>query len=275
MVQMLEKCERFAEKNNLTFSTDPNPAKSKTKCMFICGKTRNPVYPASLQLYGVDLPWVVHATHLGHELHQDGSMELDAKMKRASFIENSTEIREMFGFAKPNQVLSAVNTYACHFYGSMLWDLFGEMASQVYRSWNTCVKLAWFIPRSSHNFFVDGLAAPLPSVRQKILCQYVSFCQKLTSSVSREVRIMASVFSNDIQSVTGRNLANIQNLFNLDPRKDPVCSFKEAMVGYQTPDNETWRLPLLRKLMEQRRELSACEEDVANIDELIESLCVS
>ena len=70
-------------------------------------------------------------------------------------------------------------------------------------------------------------------------------------------------------------MANIQNLFNLDPRKDPVSSFKEAMVGYQTPANDTWRLPLLRKLMEQRRELSACEEDVTNIDELIESLCVS
>ena len=97
----------------------------------------------------------------------------------------------------------------------------------------------------------------------------------LQVSVTVHAVHMASVFSNDIQSVTGRNLANIQNLFNLDPRKDPVPSFKEAMVGHQTPDSDTWRLPLLRKLMEQRRELSACEEDVANIDELIESLCVS
>ena len=48
-------------------------------------------------------------------MHQDGSMELDAKMKRACFIENSTEIREMFGFANPSHVLSAAQAYTCHF----------------------------------------------------------------------------------------------------------------------------------------------------------------
>ena len=96
-------------------------------------------------------------------------------MKRASFIENSTEIREMFAFAHPSQVLSAVQTYAGHFYGSMLWDLFGDMAGQVYRSWNTSVKLVWDLPRSTHNFFVEHLLAEsFSSVRQSILVQYVA-----------------------------------------------------------------------------------------------------
>ena len=175
---MLLVCESFAKKNNLTFSTDPNPTKSKTKCMFICGKVKDPVYQAPLQLYGLDLPWVTHATHLGHELHQDGTMEFDAKLKKANFIENSTEIREMFGFAHPNQVLSAVQTYACHFYGSMLWDLGGDMAGQVFRTWNTCVKLAWGIPRSSHNYFVNFLASLLPAAKKRLLCQEFNRKQK-------------------------------------------------------------------------------------------------
>ena len=84
--------------------------------MYICGKVKKSDYPAPLQLYGVDLPWVELATHLGHELHQDGTMELDAKMKRAQFIENSTEIREMFSFAHPSQVLRSVQMYSCQFY---------------------------------------------------------------------------------------------------------------------------------------------------------------
>ena len=136
----------------------------------------------------------------------------------------------MFDFAHPSQFLSAVQTYAGHFYGSMLWDV----AGQVYRSWNTCVKLSWFLPRSSHNYFVDGLAGSLPSVKKRILCQNVNFFQNLSSSVSREVRIMSRVFSQDIQSVTGRNLANINNLFNLDPRTDPAAAFKTKMIGYVT-----------------------------------------
>ena len=72
----------------------------------MCGKMNNVQYPASLQLYGVDLPWVTSAVHLGHELHQLGTMEHDAKVKRAIFIEN---IRELFEFAHPAQVLQAVN----------------------------------------------------------------------------------------------------------------------------------------------------------------------
>ena len=77
------------------FSTDVNPKKSKTKCLYMCGpKIKNSEYPAPIQLFGVDLPWVTHATHLGHELSQDCSMYLDTKMKRASFIKNSIETRE-------------------------------------------------------------------------------------------------------------------------------------------------------------------------------------
>ena len=78
-------------------------------------------------------------------------MDMDTKMKRAAFINNSTDIRHMFSFALPEQVLSAVSVYTAHFYGAMLWDLYGEMSGQVFRSWNTCVKLAWGLPRSTHN----------------------------------------------------------------------------------------------------------------------------
>ena len=68
---------------------------------------------------------------------------------------------------------------------------------------------------------------------------------------------------------------NIKNVFNLDPRRDPLSSFKETMVEYQTPESDEWRLPLLRKLLAQRREFSDSEEDTATLDELIDSLCAT
>ena len=79
---MLETCENFAIKNNLLFSTDENPDKSKTKCIFMCGKSGVGVdYPAPLQLNGCDLPWVEKGTHLGHELQQSCNMDYDARCK--------------------------------------------------------------------------------------------------------------------------------------------------------------------------------------------------
>ena len=108
-------------------------SKSKSKCIFMCGSVRNVQYPAALQLYGVDLPWVETATHLGHELHQLCNMDYDVKTKRAQFIANSTDIRDIFQFANPDQILRATNLYCGHCYGSMLWDLSSEMAGQFFQ----------------------------------------------------------------------------------------------------------------------------------------------
>ena len=143
-------------------------------------------------------------------------MDYDIKCKRAAFIDKSTDIREMFSFAYPSRILSAVNVHAAHFYGSMLWDLTSEAAKQVYRSWNTCVKLTWDIPRWSHNFLVDNLlSGKLPSIRKKLLCQYVNFFQNLVKSPLKEVRILSRVAGKDSRSTTGRNLTALATEFNL------------------------------------------------------------
>ena len=173
------------------------------------------------------------AVHLGHELHQVGDMEHDAKVKRAIFIENSTNIRELFELAHPVQVLQAVNVYAAHFYGSMLWDLYGVGANQVFRSWNTCVKLAWGVPRWSHNYFVEHvLSAGIPHVRQKILGQYLNFTNKLINSDSPEIRILANLVARDAGSVTESNLIRNEEEFRLDPWTSNSAQLAEVYKCY-------------------------------------------
>ena len=120
MQVMLQKCEDYASKNNIQFSTDPDPVKSKTKCILVCGNRKNLAKPAPLTLCGRDLPWVKSASHLGHELHESGSMEHDANVKRAIFIRDSVEVSETIHFSSPVEVLSALKLYCSSFYGCML-----------------------------------------------------------------------------------------------------------------------------------------------------------
>ena len=135
-------------------------------------------------------------------------------MKRGAFITNSTDVRNMFSFAMPGQVLNALNVYSTHFYGSMLWDLYGDMAGQVYRSWNTCVKLVWNLPRSTHNYFVDHLLAlDFSSARKKFLGNYAGFLQRLMKSVGHEVRTLSYIVADDIRSATGKNCFNLRQEF--------------------------------------------------------------
>ena len=166
--------------------------------------------------------------------------------------------------------------YSAHFYGAMLWNLYGEMAGQVYRTWNTCVKLAWGVPRWTHNYFVESLlAASLPSVRKKIIGQYIRFFQNLVCSDSPEISMLANIVGRDMGSVTGKNLYNIETEFNLDPWKCSPGEVKRVYSYYSVPEMDKWRLPLLVKLLDQKLEMEICEDNTKTIRELIDSLCTS
>ena len=207
MQLMLRTCENFAGRNNLQFSTDPNPAKSKSKCIFVTGLRKNLEKPAPLVLNDKELPWVASATHLGHELHESGTLEHDTRVKRAEFISKITELRETFSFASPVEVLRAVKVFAGDFYGANLWHLGGEMADQVYKAWNTCIKLTWQVPRATHTYFVDMLlGCGISHVKSDILARYVNFNKSLRLSPSMEVSVLVNIVARDIRTTIGRNL---------------------------------------------------------------------
>ena len=275
MQKMLNTCQEYAEEFNLKFSTDPNPALSKTKCLYMCGHME-PVYPASLKLGDHDLPWVEHATHLGHELHQMCDMEHDAHVKRAQFIENSVQIQETFSFAKPLEILQAVHTYAGHWYGSMLWDLYGERVNQIYNSWNTCAKLTWGVPRATHTFLVDNLLVnQFFTVKQQLVGRYVNFVKQLLNSSSPEVCVVANIVGRCARSTTGRNLLNIERETQLDPWTSESWMVRSAVPRSEVPAMQGWRVQYLGKLLDSRMEMEAMCEDTEEITNIIDDLCRS
>ena len=92
--EMLQICEEFAKEYNISFSTDIDPVKSKSKAIYKVGQgNRNMTKPVNLKLCGENLPWVDRAEHLGHALHSDGTMRQDIKEKRAQFIDTAVKIR--------------------------------------------------------------------------------------------------------------------------------------------------------------------------------------
>ena len=281
MQMMLDKCQEYAEEHNIMFSTDPNPSKSKSKCIFVCGSKKGLRKPAPLSLCGRDLPWVNTATHLGHEIHETGSMEHDALIKRAIFIANTVEIRESFSFASPVEILSAMKIYCCSFYGSMLWDLGGQGASMVFNSWSTAVKLTWDVPRATRTYLLQQvLQSGLTSARVDILARYAGFFQSLRTSPSHEVVVMAGIAGRDIRSTTGKNLRLIDEQSGLDTWVFSSTRIKEELLSKETvtvPPQDQWRIMYLGKLLEERQKLhySGDKEGEERVSGLIDSLCIN
>ena len=81
MQLMLDTASTFVEEVGLKFSTDPDPAKSKSKAIFVTGSRRNLTQPAPLMLSGQPLPYVRQATHLGHEFSETGSMDVGFRLQ--------------------------------------------------------------------------------------------------------------------------------------------------------------------------------------------------
>ena len=134
-------------------------------------------------------------------------MDHDAAVKRAHFIDKSVEVRMMFEWAAPAEVLTALKTYCSDFYGSMLWNLGGEKASQVFSAWDTAVKLAWSCPRWTKTFLLQQvLACDMTSARTDVLGRYAKFSMGLRTSVCQEVRVLFNYISRDLQSITSKNI---------------------------------------------------------------------
>ena len=278
MEVMLATCERFATRNNLQFSTDPNPSKSKTKCIFVCGRRRDLAKPAPLTLYGKELPWVATATHLGHELHESGTMNHDVTVKRAEYISKSTEVRETFSFASPVEVLRSLKVFVGDMYGSNLWQLSSDMAKQVYHAWDTNIKLVWGVPRGTHTYFVDRmLNCGISHMRTDIMARYIKFFKGLRESPSAEVSVLAHIVARDVRTNTGNNLQHVQEMTGLDPWSCFGSQVKKVMNEKlaQLPQPDEWRLPYLGKLLEKRGEKYYKVEDTTELTELIDSLCVN
>ena len=170
------------------------------------------------------------ADHLGNVLTEMGNMEQDASVKRASFIRSSSEIREMFKHAAPQEVIKALKIYCTSFYGSSLWDLNSVKARQMYSAWDYSVKLVWNCPPWTRTYFVQQLlCCGFTSARVDIQRRFVTFYQSLKSSASYEVQVMARFLGEDIQSMTSLNLRHIEVSAGHNPWNPSRRKIKNAL----------------------------------------------
>ena len=274
--RMVAICEDYGKEHNLVFSTDPDPAKSKTKCVYFSGQGNKTDYPPPIVLDGEELPWVSKVDHLGHVLQQSLSMEADANKVRGSFMSRSSDIRESLYFAHPEQRIQGIQLYCCDGFGSMLWDLGSKYAESYFKAWNIQARLAWRVPRETHTNLVEGfLCKGYPSLRNQILSRYVNFAKTLSASPSKEIRFVFNLIKDDKGSVTARNMTHINRLCNCQTLCLSGWKVKDLLPSKN--DCEAWRTSLLSTLLDAKINKSYGELNLQKqtMEDMIRSLCVS
>ena len=164
----------------MLFSTDPDPVKSKTKCMYYTMQSKAKD-PEKVILNGDPLPWVEKAKHLGHMLTTEIIKEYaypntnnDLLVKRAIFFGKVHSLIQEFGFCSKRLLSELMRIYSTSFYGSMIWSIRSEEYNKLLRSFNSAIKMIWDLHHQTHKNFIEQLI-DYPHLQSMLHSRYIGF----------------------------------------------------------------------------------------------------
>ena len=271
-------CQEFAASKNLKFGTNPNPDKSKTKCIVFSKKAKDHLNLAKVTLDGVPLPWVRKVVHLGCTLESDNSMKTDVAQKRGKFIGKVNSLMQEFHFASSGVMVKLLNVYTTSFYGSSLWDLLSADCERIYKSWNVTVRNIFNLDRTTHRYMIEPMSGCLhPKVM--LASRFINFHKALVNSSKFCVRYLARLAERDMRTVMGRTLHYLLEQCGLNTNQLEELSpglIKKSLKYAQAPEGEEWRIHLALELKSIRAEPSTLDGfTITEVEEMLKFTCTT
>ena len=189
---MLLTCENYAASHGLKFSTDPDPKKSKTRCLSFLQNER---FIKPVKLCNNDLPWVENCKHLGNIIVSSKAADngdirsQDVKTKRARFIDKNNEIIQEFYFSHQRTLVELNCIYNSHFYGSCLWNLNSEWVEKFEKSWNIAIRKMFKLPLETHCYLIEPVSGK-PHMRSLVTSRFLGFISRIRKSKKNCLRNM-------------------------------------------------------------------------------------
>ena len=277
--EMVNICQKHAEDNSLVFSTDPDPKKSKTMCIAFNCNTRDKLAPISL--CGNNLPWVSKAKHIGNFLHEDGSTDLDIRVKKGIFIQNAMELDQEF-YSLPAALKMKLNLlYNSHFTSSSIWKFDSEEANHLFSSWNKNIKLIFGLPWATHKWILEEITGS--NLKMMLSARFVKFVNAIKKSRKPALKFLLSVSAADVSSLTGSNFRSILRSTGIQviPGVTNATAVKKQILN-KVPEEDKWKIPLIHSLLAVKAEefeiIFDEEEDIpGNVvgDEILVNICCS
>ena len=280
---MLDICQEFSSSHSMLFSTDPVPAKSKTKCLFFSRK-RSSEQIMNVTLNGDTLPWVNTAKHLGNQLSSKLSLSsfspetgTDILCKRAILFDKIHQVLQQFGYYEPRLVINLLSIYSTALYGSTLWQLNSEEHQKLNRSWNTAVKIIWDLPHPTHTRFLESLS-PVPHLESTLNARYIGFVDSLAKSSKPLISLLFNCISSDLGSQTGQNIQYLCDKYSklsLGQLIADRTTIKKARVAALS-ENEEWKLLLIEEVsLMLKGQLTTDFDDEPLLEEILDFVCTT
>ena len=133
----------------------------------------------------------------------------------------------------------------------------------------------WKIPLESHRYFIEPITSQV-HLKVVLLKRFLSFRNQVLRSSKTAMKSLFSICEADCRSVTGSNLRKIMLLCQENSIHSLTISDLEQLDYFPVPKNETWRIPVLKELLESRFEENSIPGfSTEEITDMIHYICVS
>ena len=165
------------------------------------------------------------------------------------FINKVNELIQEFYFAHPLTKIRINNIFNSYFYGSALWNLFGDEAVRLEKSWNVAQRIMLGIPRNAHRFFIEPLSET-NHIMHSLFKRYVKFVNAVETSTKAVLRKMLLTVKEDCRSTTGTNLRNIMKIVGKSRVRDLEPSDLDNLTYKTIPEGQEWKIACAKEIIE-------------------------
>jgi hypothetical protein len=207
--KMLNVCTSFGEDTGLQYNC------KKTLCVDFHGYdscTENIKY--CVYLNQQPLKWCKSAKHLGHTLTCCLTCDKDVNVKKGQFIACVNNILSEFSFAHHDAKLHLMNMYGTSFYGSHLWDLYGNSTKSLYTTWNVALRRIIRLPYRTHKRFLYHISK-VKHIHVSLKLRFINFIISLIESSNTMVQNLLTYTLTSNLFCTGLNLHRILSEFDI------------------------------------------------------------
>lgn len=268
MVKLIDICEKFSEKFNLTFNPD--------KCVLIIFPSPNCVYgEVSLQMFGKVIPVKYSEKHLGHWMSSSGSRINFSDAIRDLRVRTNAIMAD-FTFLDARARVQIFNTHCLALYGCELWDLECVDFQQLCCEWRKCSRRILKIHARSHNNLIPGLMLT-PSIEVMVHCRIINFCCKGLNHPAQNVNFLFRQSLINASSVFARNVSRLCRNYSLG-----LCDIKNNshyisrhLKRMSSESGPAWKIGVIHDLLCMRDGMYVANLSYQEILFTLEELCIN
>jgi len=183
---------------------------------------------------------------LGTDRPTDGPT--DIVTYRAAIAAKNMELNQEFHFASGITKWNINNIYHNHYYGSPIWDIFGQPVKSFLCSYNVSVRNMFNLPQTTHRRLIETVSG-CRQLFVTLASRFLGFLDKIKESDKVIPKMLLEHVMHDVRSTTGSNMRRIM----LAIGKDDICELKKCdavkLEYHKLEKSEAWRGVILTELI--------------------------